>query len=299
MTQKQSHFFAGTLCTYLAGLSNNREADWIRFAFGLDGNQITSASLSRARLILASTGMNTDGFHCALAVEFAHNASLIVDDVIDRSQKRRGRESFWKHFGTSDALLASHVFVQNAFAAIEAASLEEAKRNNLQAELRATLKSMAFNEVEATRVPIAGLDAYLERASNRSGALYRYVGSMMSLASAFDGISSQLVKVLGEIGMAHQIWDDLGDADPSRAYGDMFVDRAAELTNVQDSIYKLLEIDFSVLDLKNLHQSISQKALVEFRKLINVHPECDTLYKIAEEVCGQPRSISVPGRKAG
>ena len=50
----------------------------------------------------------------ACAVELAHAANLVKDDVMDKDEVRRGLPSFFKRFGLDLALLASVVLLPHA-----------------------------------------------------------------------------------------------------------------------------------------------------------------------------------------
>jgi geranylgeranyl diphosphate synthase type I len=52
----------------------------------------------------------------AVGVELVHNASLVVDDVIDDSDLRRGTPAAWAQFGYGSAIIASDGLLGEAFA---------------------------------------------------------------------------------------------------------------------------------------------------------------------------------------
>ena len=56
---------------------------------------------------LAAGGNIQDSLHAAAAVELAHNYSLILDDIIDHSELRRGLPTVWKKYGISTAILVA------------------------------------------------------------------------------------------------------------------------------------------------------------------------------------------------
>ncbi|MES3161926.1 MAG: polyprenyl synthetase family protein, partial [Halorubrum sp.] len=57
-----------------------------------------------------------DAVDFAAGIEFVHNASLVVDDIIDRSDVRRGTPSAWAAFGYGPAIVASDGLLGEAFA---------------------------------------------------------------------------------------------------------------------------------------------------------------------------------------
>src|ERR1700746_1039210 len=51
----------------------------------------------------------------AVALEFLHNVSLIVDDILDRSRQRRGKATLHCRFGNLPALMAAGYLAAGAF----------------------------------------------------------------------------------------------------------------------------------------------------------------------------------------
>jgi geranylgeranyl diphosphate synthase type I len=56
---------------------------------------------------LASGGREEQAYPAAIAVELVHNYSLILDDIIDHSELRRGKPTLWKKYGLSTAILVA------------------------------------------------------------------------------------------------------------------------------------------------------------------------------------------------
>ena len=54
----------------------------------------------------------------AAAVEMAHSASLVHDDIADCSKMRRGREAFWVRFGLHEAVTIPHMLIAEALSII-------------------------------------------------------------------------------------------------------------------------------------------------------------------------------------
>jgi geranylgeranyl pyrophosphate synthase len=54
----------------------------------------------------------------AVVIEFFHNVSLIIDDIVDRSPERRGRATLHTQFGELNALMVSGYIVADARGAI-------------------------------------------------------------------------------------------------------------------------------------------------------------------------------------
>src|SRR5215469_14622346 len=52
----------------------------------------------------------------ALVIEFFHNVSLIIDDIVDKSSMRRGRPSLHGRFGELSALMTAGYIVADGYA---------------------------------------------------------------------------------------------------------------------------------------------------------------------------------------
>ena len=61
-------------------------------------------------------GAPADAVDFAVGIELVHNASLVIDDIIDRSDVRRGTPSAWAEFGYGPAIVASDGLLGEAFA---------------------------------------------------------------------------------------------------------------------------------------------------------------------------------------
>src|SRR3990172_2064185 len=54
-------------------------------------------------------GSAKDAGFAAASIELIHSSSLVLDDVIDKSEKRRGRDTIHKLWGTDMALLTVQI----------------------------------------------------------------------------------------------------------------------------------------------------------------------------------------------
>jgi len=94
-------------------------AEMILYQLGWDGSrfdcQLTGKRIRPLILLLTTNALGGEwrqAVPAAVAIELIHNFSLVHDDIQDRSQKRRGRDTVWVKYGeaqainTGDALLA-------------------------------------------------------------------------------------------------------------------------------------------------------------------------------------------------
>jgi len=85
-----------------------------------DGGKAIRAALA-VTACEAAGGTGLGAVPAAVAVELAHNAGLLHDDIIDEDRTRRGRDTAWVVFGTPAALLVGDaLFLQAATVLAEA-----------------------------------------------------------------------------------------------------------------------------------------------------------------------------------
>lgn len=178
-------------------------------------SQVAHVALSdgkRVRPMVAVLACETVGGEVEDAVEFAvgielvHNASLVVDDIIDESDVRRGTESAWASFGYGPALITSDGLLGEAF------GLFSADERAMQVVSEAMVE---LGEGEATELVARPTteDEYMALARRKTGALFRAAAELGAVAAEAD---PRTVEALGEyaegVGVAFQIRDDVLDA---------------------------------------------------------------------------------------
>jgi len=154
----------------------------------------------------AAGGDARDAVDFAVGVELVHNASLVVDDIIDRSEVRRGTPSAWAEYGHGPALIASDGLLGEAF------GLFSSDERAMQVVSEAMVE---LGEGEATELADRpdSEAAYMQLARRKTGALFRAAAELGAIAADADGFT---VEAFGEyaerVGVAFQIRDDVLDA---------------------------------------------------------------------------------------
>ncbi|USZ66929.1 polyprenyl synthetase family protein [Halorussus salilacus] len=154
----------------------------------------------------AAGGKAEDAVDFAVGVELVHDASLVVDDIIDRSSVRRGNASAWAEFGHGPAIIASDGLLGEAF------ELFSPDPRAMEAVADAMVE---LGEGEATELVARPTDReeYMELARRKTGALFRAAAELGALAADADPAT---VEAFGEyaekVGIAFQIRDDVLDA---------------------------------------------------------------------------------------
>lgn len=151
-------------------------------------------------------GTAEDAVDFGVGIELVHAASLVVDDIIDRSELRRGTTSAWAEFGYGPAIVSSDGLLGEAFALFSA----DPDATRVVAEAMVELGIGEATELSAEPTNEA---EYMTLARRKTGALFRAAAELGAIAADSDPVT---VEALGEyaerVGVAFQIRDDVLDA---------------------------------------------------------------------------------------
>ena len=147
----------------------------------------------------------------AAGIELVHNASLVIDDIIDRSDTRRGTPSAWAEYGYGSAIIASDGLLGEAFALFSS----DERAMEIVSESMVDLGEGEATELAARPTTEA---EYMTLARRKTGALFR---ASAELGAVAGGADNETVAAFGEyaerVGVAFQIRDDVLDATASTA----------------------------------------------------------------------------------
>lgn len=224
-------------------------------------NELLLAPAKRIRPALAFLFMRARGIepadeHFAIqtAVELAHSASLIHDDIIDSSQKRRGLMTLNTQFGDKIGVLTGDYILSIALKKI-------INQPEVLHEFLDTFSQMAQGEINQyfTKFQIPTMDEYLKKTVQKTAGLFR-----LALGNDF-GLN---------FGIAFQVANDLNDIEDDIKNGvytaPVVFARSTEITpealdKTKDLINTYLEKAAPVLD--NLPQNQYSDALREILRL--------------------------------
>ena len=159
----------------------------------------------------ACGGDPEDAVDFAVAIELVHNASLVIDDIIDRSDVRRGTTSAWTEYGYGPAIIASDGLLGEAFALLS----RDDHATQIVAESMAEL-----GEGEATELVARPTNEreYMQLARRKTGALFRAAAELGAVAAGADPFTVEAFGDYAErVGVAFQIRDDVLDATADAA----------------------------------------------------------------------------------
>lgn len=147
-----------------------------------------------------------DAVDFGVGIELVHTASLVVDDIIDRSPVRRGVESAWKRFGYGPAIVSSDGLLGEAFA------LFSPDPRAMQIVAEAMVELGEGEAIELVDRPSSEAE-YVDLARRKTGALFRAAAELGALAGEADATTIEVVGEYAErVGIAFQIRDDVLDA---------------------------------------------------------------------------------------
>ncbi|MFP4281621.1 MAG: polyprenyl synthetase family protein [Opitutales bacterium] len=182
-------------------------------------------SRSRARLALrasACLGLSrNDGLALATAVELLHNASLVQDDLQDRSGERRGQAALWCSHGEHAALGVVDLLLGGAYRALAEVSapprlppllirLQEAVADTLRGQMH-DLGGGANGQ--------ASVEEMLATAAGKSGPLFALGIELPLLYAGYEAALPRARAAAVDFGIGYQIVDDLADREEDRAAG--------------------------------------------------------------------------------
>jgi len=151
-------------------------------------------------------GEPEDAVDFAVGIELVHNASLVIDDIIDESDVRRGTPSAWAAFGHGPAIIASDGLLGEAFALFS---------SNERAMQAVTESMVELGEGEATELLARPTNEteYMELARRKTGALFRAAAELGAIAADADAYTVEAFGQYAErVGVAFQMRDDVLDA---------------------------------------------------------------------------------------
>ncbi len=168
----------------------------------------------RPMLTLATARMcGYDGDHhlrLAATVEFIHTATLLHDDVVDESDKRRGRPTanlLWDN--KSSVLVGDYLFARSFQLMVETGSLRVL---DILADASATIAEGEVLQLSAASNLSTTEDIYLQVVRGKTAALFSAATEVGGVIAGAPDDQVHALHVYGDaLGIAFQIADDLLD----------------------------------------------------------------------------------------
>ena len=188
---------------HLSGLEPPALADSVRHAALAGGKRVRPTVT--LYMCEALGGTTEEAMEYAVGIELVHAASLVVDDIIDRSNRRRDTASAWATYGHGGALTASDGLIGEAF------SLFSSDTTATQI-VASAMGSLGAGEATELVAPPETREGYEELATRKTGALFRAAAELGAHGADAREDSVALAGEYGErVGVAFQIRDDVLD----------------------------------------------------------------------------------------
>ncbi len=187
-------------------------------------------TLATARM-LGYTG--DDHVKLAATVEFIHTATLLHDDVVDESQRRRGRPTanlLWDN--KSSVLVGDYLFARSFQLMIETGSLRVL---DILADASATIAEGEVLQLTAAQNLATDEAIYLQVIRGKTAALFAAACEVGGVVAGAPQVQVDALRTYGDaLGIAFQIADDLLDYGSTDAVigkntGDDFRERKVTL----------------------------------------------------------------------
>lgn len=161
---------------------------------------------------------NERTLHTACAFEYFHTASLLHDDVVDESEKRRGEASVNAAFGNKVAVLVGDYILALA---LEEASLAESTRLvNIISHSSQELANGELLQLHNISNYNLSEDVYFDIIRNKTAALFSGCAEAGAMSVGAQESDLQNLYAFGDlIGLCFQIRDDIFDYNNDESIG--------------------------------------------------------------------------------
>lgn len=166
-------------------------------------SKMIRSSLALLWLKTNNAELSEDIYKVLAAGEIIHNASLLHDDVVDNSEKRRGDKTIAKIFTPQISILAGDYLVSLA---IE--KLMEINNTRILGIFKECAKNMALTEIEQyfLRNQKPDIDTYIKICKGKTANLF---SAIMESSAIISGTNIAEARTLGELfGICFQIKND-------------------------------------------------------------------------------------------
>lgn len=156
--------------------------------------------------------------HAAVALEMLHTASLVHDDVVDESDRRRGQASVNARFGNKAAVLVGDYVLSMA---LEHAALTQSTRVvGLVAQLGQTLADGELLQLYNTQSDIIDEKSYYSVIRKKTASLFAACSQIGAILAGGSDDDVERLRQVGQItGICFQLRDDIFDYDDKHDVG--------------------------------------------------------------------------------
>lgn len=265
--------------------------DPVRYTLSLGGKRI------RPYFTLIGCGLckgePEEALPAAIAIELLHNFTLLHDDIMDAADTRRGKESVFKKWNSSTAILSGDAMYAWAFEQLQYYGENEGYSKKQYARImdiflesaRTVCEGQAYDlEFESNKEVTVG--DYLKMIEGKTAAL---ISASFKLGGAVAGTDQnclyELQQIGTEIGIAFQIQDDLLDviADPTK-FGKR---RGGDIVESKKTYLSILTLELGNAEQKDILRSVFRKADVEdqdIEAVIDIYKSLDIVNRTRSKI---------------
>ncbi|KAA6333267.1 Heptaprenyl diphosphate synthase component 2 [termite gut metagenome] len=157
-------------------------------------------------------------FHAAISLELLHTASLLHDDVVDKSSERRGQPSVNALYGNKVAVLVGDYLLATCL--IQAEKVDNHAINKVILNLSKDLSEGELLQLSTSGNSSFSEAIYFDIIRKKTAALFRACTQSAALSVDVNESNIRNATLLGEyIGICFQIRDDIFDYFDNKAIG--------------------------------------------------------------------------------
>ncbi len=214
--------------------SANAQLEAVIRKFGNDSGAVQNAAQhhlsrcgkrSRAKLTLAAAKNfeNPDALiNVAAAAELIHEASVVHDDIQDRTSSRRGQATVWKKYGSNTALLLGDHLIAAAFRCLASSGCRHEALPGLVQVMASAVSRASSGQLQQLNLRIDGdalFNQYQTIASHKTGSLLALPLQFAAVLAGGDARTVDAAQRCGEqLGLAYQILNDLAPLQHAASY---------------------------------------------------------------------------------
>jgi geranylgeranyl pyrophosphate synthase len=227
-------------------------------------------------LVIEALGQDPDKFiNLVPIVEIIHNGTLMIDDIEDNSDLRRGQPCTHKKFGVDVAVNAGNAMYFLPMKLVGESGLDNQTKNKLYKTYMDEMVNISLGQGTDIiwhngKVKKIDENEYLQMCAFKTGTLARMSAKFAAIVS---GASDEMIDKLGRcaesIGVGFQIYDDILNVAPTKDWGKEYGEdikegkRSLMVVHVlangsKQDVDRLLEIlDLNTSDKKIVDEAVS------------------------------------------
>ena len=226
--------------------------------------------------------------HGAASIELLHLATLIHDDVIDESNKRRGVETVQVRNGNRNAIYAGDYLFTLAFEETLTSALDKSDIQLMNQSMRLILKGELYQYDDNYNLNET-VDEYLRIIEGKTACLFALACRQGARLAKADEVIIDLAEQIGRsIGLSYQIIDDILDYS-----GDSEKTNKPVLEDINEGVYSLpllFALETNRLELEPILTKGKRLALDDLNNLKKIIIKSDSLDRartVANELIDQ------------